>query len=322
MRFAAIGRSQVLFNSIEHLLEMGHNLVGVITDVGAAEYSRQIIDFEKIAIRNQVPFLVTSLSGEIDEFLRNIDDLDIGLSVNHRRVIEKSTINFFKYGILNLHGGDLPKYRGNACQAWAIINGEIRIGACVYKIQADALDAGKILSREYFELSHETKIGTCLNWIETVSPKMFAKAFSLLEENPEFFLEDTSKDMQKGFRCHERRPIDGYINWNQEPDEIVRLINASGPPFFGAFSFLNGEIIKIYDASVGEKIESFYAVPGQVIMIGEDFARIACGQKGGHIKVVSLQDSSDVSSISKVLKSTRSRLGPKITIVNQLMEST
>ena len=39
------------------------------------------------------------------------------------RMFSQSTIDLFPLGIL-IHGGDLPKYRGNACQAWAIINGE------------------------------------------------------------------------------------------------------------------------------------------------------------------------------------------------------
>ena len=38
----------------------------------------------------------------------------------------EEVIDFFELGILNAHGGDLPRYRGNACQAWAIINGEER----------------------------------------------------------------------------------------------------------------------------------------------------------------------------------------------------
>ena len=46
-------------------------------------------------------------------------------------------ISIFTLGILNAHGGDLPRYRGNACQAWAIINGEEKtyVGYSLKKIK-------------------------------------------------------------------------------------------------------------------------------------------------------------------------------------------
>ena len=47
---------------------------------------------------------------------------------NRKRMMEVCPkVDFYissTVGILNAHGGDLSKYRGNACQAWAILNGE------------------------------------------------------------------------------------------------------------------------------------------------------------------------------------------------------
>ena len=44
--------------------------------------------------------------------------------MNYTGIIPQSIIDLFNHGILNIHPGDLPRYRGNACLAWAIINAE------------------------------------------------------------------------------------------------------------------------------------------------------------------------------------------------------
>ncbi|GAB1465742.1 hypothetical protein MASR2M54_12420 [Aliarcobacter cryaerophilus] len=51
-------------------------------------------------------------------------DCEIAVSLNYSSIISQNVIDLFPLGVLNAHGGDLPRYRGNACQAWAIINGE------------------------------------------------------------------------------------------------------------------------------------------------------------------------------------------------------
>ena len=73
--------------------------------------------------------------------------------------IPNKIINYFNYGILNAHGGDLPRYRGNACQAWAILNGENKIGLCIHKMVGGELDSGDIISRDYLDIGENTKIG-------------------------------------------------------------------------------------------------------------------------------------------------------------------
>ena len=46
--------------------------------------------------------------------------------------------------------------------------------------------------------------------------------------------------------------------------EIIRLINASGKPFKGAFCFLGNLKVTIWDADIVNDNENFLAIPGQV----------------------------------------------------------
>lgn len=40
---------------------------------------------------------------------------EVAISVNWLTLIKQPLIDQFKYGIINAHAGDLPRYRGNAC---------------------------------------------------------------------------------------------------------------------------------------------------------------------------------------------------------------
>jgi methionyl-tRNA formyltransferase len=56
----------------------------------------------------------------IKQELENLGPVDLGLSVNYVSIVDELSTANFRLGILNIHGGDLPRYLGNACQAWAI----------------------------------------------------------------------------------------------------------------------------------------------------------------------------------------------------------
>ncbi len=45
---------------------------------------------------------------------------EIVISANWPSLFKHEIFAYFKYGIVNIHPGDLPKYRGNACPNWAI----------------------------------------------------------------------------------------------------------------------------------------------------------------------------------------------------------
>ena len=49
---------------------------------------------------------------------------DIGFSVRYNKIFKVNHIKKFKFGIINLHGGNLPYYRGSNNHIFAIINKE------------------------------------------------------------------------------------------------------------------------------------------------------------------------------------------------------
>ena len=209
-------------------------------------------------------------------------------------------------GILNAHGGDLPKYRGNACQAWAILNGEERIGLCIHKMIGGELDSGDIIARDYIEIDSKTKITRVWDWMLKNTPVLMEQSVKRLEEDSSYVLEVQSKDPKDALRCYPRRPEDGRICWSKSATDTLRLINASNRPYAGAFCQYEEKKIIIWDAELVEDQEFFCAVPGQVTKIGDGFFEIACGT--GKLRILSIEYEEQIIKPDSLIRSIRSRL--------------
>ena len=64
-------------------------------------------------------------------------------------------------------------YRGNACQAWAILNGEKKIAVCIHAMIGGEIDSGSIIDRKYLRINHNTKVTECWEWLK----KKFQQCF-------------------------------------------------------------------------------------------------------------------------------------------------
>ena len=271
MKVAIIGRTSILYNCAKILLDNHYEIPLIITSKEAPEYTINSNDFKKLAEDIGAKFIYTPKINE-EEIITNIlslGEIDLAVSINYSGVISQKVINLFRFGVLNAHGGDLPKYRGNACQAWALINGEKKIGLCIHKMIGGELDSGPIISREYFNVDINTRIGQVYDWIESETPKLVLQSVNEIKKNKNFVLEYQSLNPSDSLRCYPRNPSDGKIDWGKSNEDILRLINASSEPFSGAFTSLNEQKVIIWRAEIYENDENYLAVSGQISTINK-----------------------------------------------------
>ncbi len=175
MKVAIIGRTELLYDSARLLHAAGHMICCVVTAKAAPESGRSEEDLRQLATELGVPFVCSARISEHAELLRGCG-AEIAVSVNYSGVIPSLVTDIFPLGILNAHGGDLPRYRGNACQAWAILNGEERIGLCIHRMVGGELDSGDIIARDYLPITVSTKITEVHSWMQQRVPPLFGEA--------------------------------------------------------------------------------------------------------------------------------------------------
>ncbi len=310
MKIAIIGRNEILYRTMEKIVEKGHQVPLIITAKEAPEYTKKTSDFEIFARNINAEFVFSPKinDSEIISRIKNLGQIDIAISMNYPGIIEQQALNCFNLGVLNAHGGDLPKYRGNACQAWAIINGEDKIGLCIHKMVAGELDSGNIILKEYLSIDLNTKIYRVHEWMSDRIPEMMIKAANILLETPDYCLERQSRDLKDALRCYPRKPEDGKIDWQQSNIDILRLINASSEPYQGAFCLYNGSIVRVWDAAVCCDSENYLAVRGQVLKINKDDGSIIVATGEGKILIKEIEINNSRGVPSNYIKSLRDRL--------------
>ena len=304
MRSAIIGRTEWLYETALHLKDQGHEIAIIVTAKEAPEYTRTAADFKDLASKLGAAFIHSAKISETIGVIRKLGRLDIGVSAFYPGIIPQAVIDLFPLGILNAHGGDLPRYRGNACQAWAILAGEKRVGYCIHKMIGDELDSGDIISRDYFPLDINTKVTAVHQWMGRRTPELFAEALRKLAKDPTYVLERQSKDPKDALRCYPRGPEDGRIDWARSNVEVLRLVNACNKPYAGAFCDLEGRRVIIWDAALVPE-ENFLAIPGQITRIGEGFVEVATGVQ--KIRVNQIEIEGEVMSPDQLIRSSRKR---------------
>lgn len=305
MKIAIIGRTEILYDTVQLLRQAGHTITCILTNKEAPEYTKTAADFERLASNLSVPFASTAQIRNVMAMLQETDS-DIGVSFNYAGVIPSEITDLFPLGILNAHGGDLPRYRGNACQAWAILNGEEKIGLCIHRMIGGELDSGDIIERDYLPIDHTTTVTQAWEWLNQRVPALFLEAVNKLAKNPKHILEVQSKDPRNALRCYPRKPEDGRIDWRKSALQVLRLTNASNKPYAGAFCYYEGEKFVIWAAELVDEFENFSAVPGQVTQIGDGWIEVACGE--GKLRILSAEHAGQVDIPNVWIKSIRKRL--------------
>jgi UDP-4-amino-4-deoxy-L-arabinose formyltransferase/UDP-glucuronic acid dehydrogenase (UDP-4-keto-hexauronic acid decarboxylating) len=294
MRFAALGRTRMLLDGIRACVAAGHEPAFIATAPAAPEYDVREDDFRALAAELGCVFAATLEEGV---------HADVAISVNWPTLIDPGFLARFPHGVLNGHAGDLPRFRGNACPNWAILQGESHVVATVHEM-AEELDAGPIVLQDALPLSDETYVGDVYAWMAATFPRLFAEALTGLESGT------ITPRPQSGqaLRCYPRRPEDGWIDWSQPADRIARLVRASAEPFAGAFSALDGEPITIWRAHAAPLREPSLGVPGQVMAIGAGEVDVLSG--GGRLVLETVETASAGRvPAPDAIRSTRSRLG-------------
>jgi methionyl-tRNA formyltransferase len=305
MRIAVIGRTEILYEMVLLLESEGHEISCIITSREAPEYERTASDYAILSDRLNVPFGNGSRIVEFSELIKESKS-DIAVSFNYTGIIPQEIIDLFPLGILNAHGGDLPRYRGNACQAWAILNGEDRIGICIHKMIGGELDSGGIITRDYMSIDLGTKVTKVWEWMSDRIPKLMLEAAEKLDADPSYVLEVQSESPEDALRCYPRKPEDGRITWSRSSTDILRLINATNKPYVGAFCEFEGRYMIVWDAELVSDNENFCAVPGQITKIGEEYIEVACGK--GKLRLLEVEIDGVVKSPDTIIKSIRKRL--------------
>lgn len=121
---------------------------------------------------------------------------DIVISAFFNRILKKNIIGIPRLGVLNIHPGWLPDYKGAMNYFWVLKNNDTTAGVTLHWIN-EGIDTGDIIARRRFVVRHDTTQHQVLVKAATIGGRMAASAARQLargEELPVLAQEDTGHD--------------------------------------------------------------------------------------------------------------------------------
>ena len=302
MKVGFIGRTKTLFDTIQKFRTMDDCEISFIWTCKDELYYEFPKENFKLLSRDLGCSFIDS--PKIEDHIHEVD-ADIVISINFINVIPLHFINKFKYGILNAHAGDLPRYRGNACPNWAILNDEPYIGLTIHKMD-EGLDSGNIIVKEYFDLNPDIDITDVYRWFEDCIPNAFYTAYNKVKQGF-----PGEQQIGRALRTFPRKPEDSRLELGRDSAWNHRLIRASSKPFSGAYCFLNDLQTKVtfFKAETIKLNYDYYATDGQILEQNDDQLNFVLAFKIGALKITEfeIEGLSKEESYNVITRSTRNR---------------
>jgi methionyl-tRNA formyltransferase len=95
--------------------------------------------------------------GEAVDFVRYIQP-DLVISIRYGQIFQPEIIAIPKYGVINLHSGLLPNYRGVLPSFRALFNGDEKLATTLHYISDSKIDAGEVIGFSYSPVNKEKSL--------------------------------------------------------------------------------------------------------------------------------------------------------------------
>jgi methionyl-tRNA formyltransferase len=184
--------------------------------------------------------------------------------------------------LYNYHPANLPDERGSGCLTWKMLQKKFKKNFInIHKVEED-FDTGDIVSskkiifkkqdflpRDYLKLIRAKEQSFLINFINKIqsNKKIVAKK----QKGEDYYWPSLNAD------------IDGKIDWSWNIEDIVLFIKSFSHPYNGAYSFINSNKIKIFDAKFIKKTKFHPFQNGLVFR--ENQREICIAKNYGHIVV-------------------------------------
>ncbi|MGH9470592.1 MAG: methionyl-tRNA formyltransferase [Terriglobia bacterium] len=187
-------------------------------------------------------------------------------------------------GCINLHASLLPRYRGAAPVAWAIIRGERTTGVTTMKIDA-GLDTGDILLQQETSIRADDTAGTLSDRLSQAGASLMVETLRGLELVE---IQPRQQDDRLATLAPVLKKSDGRIDWNMTAREIGCRVRGM-QPWPVAFTSFRNRNLQLWSVRTAEVLAEPIPLiaPGEIVAIrGRLFA--GCGA-GTQLELLELQ---------------------------------
>ncbi|XVJ67676.1 MAG: methionyl-tRNA formyltransferase [Lacibacter sp.] len=176
--------------------------------------------------------------------------------------------------LIVVHDSLLPKYRGFNPLVTALIQGDTEIGVTALWA-VDEMDAGNIIFQSSCNINYPITIAAAIQKITACYTQVISLIIETVLANKT--LPSLPQDAAKVSYSLWRDEEDYHIQWQQPAAQIKRMIDATGYPYAGAFSMVDGEQLRILAAEETEDITIINRDCGKILKLVNGKPVVVCG---------------------------------------------
>lgn len=303
-----MGTPQAAAFTLEQLLKGPDPIVGVVTQpdrpVGRGQKNNPSL-VRSIAKANGIPVAAPEKIRSPD-FLTSLTSWapKLIVVVAYGRILPRSVLELPTHGCVNVHYSLLPKYRGAAPVAWAIINGEEKSGVSTMLL-VEKMDAGPILLQQEAAVAPDETAASLATKLAPIGAGMLAETIARLKEGS---IRPQAQNDQEATYAPVLKKEDGQISWSQPAKIIERRVRGLNP-WPSAYTHLNGKMLKVHRAAViSEKLAES---PGAVLRADRGGLWIATGEGVLSLEEVQLENRKRMAA-TDFLKGARIEKGERL----------
>ena len=197
-------------------------------------------------------------------------------------ILPQAVLDVPKYGCVNIHPSLLPRYRGAAPVASAILAGDEVTGVTFMRLDA-GMDTGPILAQERVAISPQDTTGLLTARLSELAARLLP---DVLERWVRGEIKPQPQNEAEATYSRRISKEDGKIDWHLPAVEMWRRMRAF-QPWPGCYTFWQGKRLGIIEA-VPLPAETSIG-PGQVAGVNKDGAAFGVGTGNGVLGVVKVQ---------------------------------
>ena len=191
-------------------------------------------------------------------------------------IVPRAVLDLPPKGPLNVHASLLPRWRGAAPVAHAILAGD-RVTGVTIMLMDEQLDHGPVLARRETEIGPREDAVSLGGRLAALGADLLVETLSRLGEiTPEI------QDESEHPLARKLNKTDGELDWGLAAVEVDRRVRAL-KPWPGVTVPFGGRRVKVHDG----RPHAGSGTPGEVLAVGRDGVEVACGE--GSYLLVTIQ---------------------------------
>jgi len=156
------------------------------------------------------------------ERLRELD-ADVAVVVAFGQILPKAVLDVPSRGSINVHGSVLPRYRGAAPIAWAIIRGETEAGITTFQMDP-GMDTGDVLLTESTPIDPEETAGEVSARMSVMGARVLIRTLDALDT-----LTAVPQDHARATLAPRLKKEDGWLRFGEPAASLVNRVRGTNP---------------------------------------------------------------------------------------------